>query len=106
MTVTEDVSQQLGMESLVTTPCVHSGVRKVPSGAPWRREDDVGPAYSHRGGGFIFRPVGPCIWEEEENLLEVGSIPSGCVQDFGGFSKRSLDSKSEQFSISIVYIVL
>lgn len=106
MAVTEDVSQQLGVEPLVTTACVHSGVRKVPSGAPWRREDDVGPAYSHGGGGFVFWPVVPCIWEEEENLLEVGSIPSGSVQDFGGFSKRSLDSKSEQFSISIVYIVL
>lgn len=69
MAVTEDVGQQLGMESLMTTPCVHSGMRKVPSGAPWRREDDVGPADSNGGGGFVFRPVGPCFWEEEENLL-------------------------------------
>lgn len=63
MAATEDVGQQLGVEPLVTTPCIHSGVRKVPSGAPRRRENDVGPANGHRGGGFVFRAVGPCIWK-------------------------------------------
>lgn len=67
------------MEFLVIIFCVYFGVRKVFFGVFWCWEDDVGFVYSYGGGGFVFWLVGLCIWEEEENFLEVGLIFSGSV---------------------------
>lgn len=94
MAVTEHVCQQLYVEPRLTTAGVGACVGEASPGGPGCREDDVRPRDADGGGGLVLWLVGPGVRQQEKDFLEVGPLPGGGVEDFGGFCDDALVRES------------